>query len=182
MKERPILFSGPMVQAIREGRKTQTRRVVKPQPDFVNKLGVPFYPDGKGPVDYRLCPYGQTGDRLWVRETFAQIGVEGRGQATVFRASGEFDAEKWDMPQREWKGWKPSIFMPRWASRTTLEITGVHVQRLNEISEDDAREEGWHPADGQGPCEWYEDLWNSINGPGSWGANPWVWVIEFKRI
>jgi hypothetical protein len=72
--------------------------------------------------------------------------------------------------------------MPRWASRITLEIEAIRVEQLKEISEDDARAEGWHPSDGQGACEWYEDLWKDINGPGSWDANPWVWVIQFRRV
>lgn len=182
MKERPILFSSPMVRAILECRKTQTRRVVKPQPVSVNSCGVPFFPDGGGPVDYRLCPYGTVGSRLWVRETWAPTSVKDN---CVYLADfrdrrGDYWGSVASAPEDV--RWRPSIHMPRFASRITLEITGVRVERLQEISEDDARSEGWHPEDGQGPCEWYEDLWNTIHGPDSWSANPWVWVIEFRRI
>lgn len=214
IKERPILFSGPMVRAILEGRKTQTRRVVKPQPDYVNSLGVPFFPNGKGPVDYRLCPYGKPGDQLWVREKFEVV------RETCGYEVAEYDYFQWEEeiygpPQEALKDkcprggeralilyaadeeepvwrWKPSIYMPRWASRLTLEVTGVRVERLQEISNEDALAEGVlgdecltgkpYFADQPLPCMCYANLWESINGPGSWDANPWVWVVEFRKI
>lgn len=232
MKERPILFSGAMVRALLDGRKTQTRRVVKPQPPggtayvivdedpfgkgalCINSLGV----DGRGgPIPgeidaWRTCPYGTIGDRLWVRETFFDNNPGERDMEQVYyRADGEpdFDGES---ITRDGPGWTPSIHMPRWASRLTLEITGVRVERVQDISEADAWAEGYDEFDGvcgtcRGsgthpygyPCrceagrqlrsqtalEWYRDLWDSINGkrPGcSWEANPWVWVLEFRRV
>lgn len=180
--ERPILFSAPMVRAILEGRKTQTRRIVKHQP-------LPWVgpdPPGWPPP----CPYGQLGDRLWVRETWAQPTSLDPGP-TFYRADypscvpRQFE----NVPPAEAVRWRPSIHMPRWASRITLDVTGVRIERLQDISEADAMAEGVvethaHLRD-LGPCmEWcyaFEDLWTRINGAGSWNANPWVWVIEFKR-
>jgi hypothetical protein len=174
MKERPILFSGPMVRAILDGRKTQTRRVVKLRND---SCGDPIMPN-----DPRMpCPFGGPGDRLWVKETH---GPSAGGM--VYRADGGTacpDGGKW----------RPSIFMPRWASRITLEVTGVRVERLQDISQADAMAEGVTQGVYRGltgsivaTCEdqvveGYRELWQSINGPGSWDANPWVWVVEFKR-
>jgi hypothetical protein len=208
MKQRPILFSGPMVRAILEGRKTQTRRIVKPQPVFENKLGVAFWPDGMGPVDYRLCPYGQDGDRLWVKETF-QTGeyAQNEPRGAVYRATDP----DWETCEG-WK-WKPSIFMPRALSRITLEITGIRVQRLQDISEAAAMAEGIEQVgktfvhDGKtkrrdqaggvagDPIMAFAELWDSINDknpprgeirqgihPHSWQGNPWVWVIEFQPL
>ena len=190
MKERPMLFSGPMVRAILDGRKTQTRRLVKPQPNYVNTLGVPFYPDGKGPVDYRCCPYGQPGDRLWVKETFAYAGPEiNLVPGFVYRATDP------DWSTLVGFRWKPSIFCTRAASRITIEITAIRIERLNDISQEDALAEGmdvfedgagftvppngaWH----RNPEDAFRDLWQSINGPDSWSANPWVWVVEFKAL
>jgi len=174
MKEKPILFSGEMVRAILAGTKTQTRRVVKAKhvPFVSNLLG--GFLDGKW--NQRPMPYGRPGDHLWVRETFA---TDGAG-LLWWRAAGD------DQPKVG--NWKPSIHMPRWASRITLEITAVRCERLNDISEDDARAEG---VVAEPPKTWiyradyiaaYRTLWESINGPGSWAQNPWVWVIEFKRI
>lgn len=162
MKERPILFSGAMVRAILDGSKTQTRRVCKldvrggmPQPELDSLL--------------RCCPYGQPGDRLWVRETWAKTYVRQAGAEWFVYATGD--------NRTDYGGpWKPSIHMPRAASRITLEITGVRVERLGEISESDARAEGV-----QSVAE-FKELWASINGLGSWEANPWVWVVEFRRI
>lgn len=195
MKERPILFSGEMVRAILDGRKTQTRRIVKDSetdsriywnPIVVNEYGGWVNEHGSP----RPCRYGQPGDRLWVRETWSQDGrggtdAEGR-DAVYYRA---------DFPHPDvWEGfWKPSIHMPRWASRITLEVTSVRVTRLQEISDKDARAEGcpgWYhesypdqgEPDAKRPTEEFAELWESINGAGSWDLNPWVWVIEFKRI
>lgn len=213
MKERPILFSGPMVRAIREGRKTQTRRVVKPQPpDFVKAAcwsghdRLWNFTNGRT-VGLRnapaKCPYGMPGDRLWVKETWRpawhpelfcsvqyaadstyrkpEIHSEERGHrfAYLCEVSGD-NAEPWH----------PSIHMWREFSRITLEIVGVRVEQLNAISEADARAEGVEETfDTAGGCherttakENYAALWNDINGPGSWAANPWVWVLDFKRV
>jgi hypothetical protein len=202
MKEHPILFSGPMVRAILDGRKTMTRRAVKPQPrgDWSAQCFSDTNNDGKiwkwfsnplnsvslAMLDWFPCPYGQPEDWVWVRETFAAPfqhldGPEGR---TVFyRADGE---------KQDDGNWSPSIFMPRWASRITLEITGVRVERLWEISECDCDAEGVTLP----PSELYpyinrsyklkdqfRALWESINGKKyPWKSNPWVWVIEFKRL
>lgn len=202
MAERGILFSAPMVRALLAGTKTQTRRAVKPQP--IMRDGEPIWPkDARRPKGrgFEDCPYGRPGDRLWVRETWCQTSTHG----IVCRADGEISDE--------FGPWKPSIHMPRWASRITLEITDVRVERLQEISEADAIAEGierlkdhplgfpvWKVCDHQDgtpgvevldyvgrdwtkdPRRAYQALWLSINGPGSWDANPWVWVIEFRRI
>lgn len=193
MAERPILFSAPMVRALLAGTKTQTRRVVKARkcPDIGCELA-PSEIAGEEHLD-RLCPYGQPGDRLWVRETWAaphrydhlgpsNIPVD--GVRTHYAASED----------RGGLRWRPSIHMPRWASRITLEVVGVRVERLQDISQDDARAEGAPPSHTSidavsrefgypdFPRSWYAQLWDQINGPGSWDANPWVWVVEFKRI
>jgi hypothetical protein len=189
MKERPILFSGAMVRAILSGAKTQTRRIVKPQPEC---------------CDIRDSPYHK-GMRLWVREAWNFLGTDmmrhGRTHSTQdgvvkYLADGERRTinTKW----RNVEVWmarkpqsRPSIHMPRWASRITLEITSVRVERLQAISEADAAAEGCDgncpighlPAYMKGPLSYhYAQLWESINGPGSWEANPWVWVVEFRRI
>lgn len=191
MRERPILFSGPMVRAIIEGRKTVTRRVVKPQPDFLGSMtapNTPFKTLGAGLHGQIVCPYGQPGDRLWVRETFAVYGDE-KMAAIHYRADRPHHVGQKGM------GYKPSIHMPRWACRILLEITAVRVERLQEISEAQARAEGvQQDSDGwfdyQAPStqcctsavESFRTLWSSINGTESWTANPWVWVVEFKRV
>jgi hypothetical protein len=182
-KERPILFSGPMVRAILAGRKTQTRRIVKNQ-EWYNLKG--DYGDRLRGVD--RCPYGHPGERLWVRETWFCATGEPGPALCHYQADG-------DRP--EFKGlWKPSIHMFRWASRITLEITGVRVERLQDISEADAIAEGiakhsdqWidYPA-GKSAAGWsdprksFTSLWQSINGGDSWNANPWVWVVEFRKL
>ena len=194
MKERPILMSAPMVRALLAGTKSQTRLVVKPQPTHFSPTGVPrrVNPDG-GASAVIACPYGQPGDGLWVRESFAADKVAGRpllpGQRIVYRAD-------WDGLGDEDVRWTLSIHMPRWASRITLEVTGVRVERLQDISDADAIAEGIEPAaagywrlygraaDGdmdRSPRVAYRALWESINGPGSWNANPWVWCVEFKK-
>ena len=208
MKERPILFSGPMVRALLDGSKTQTRRAMKPQPtEFVGGPGVtlqdgspaPLIPldDSVEPYGREIaCPYGKLGDRLWVRETWHDASSSLHSCA-LYRADGI---------DLHWDKWAPSIHMPRWASRITLEITSVRVERLQDISEADALAEGIVecpiPADDEGPrrigymvgpddgksglsvtpIQAYRDLWESINGPESWAANPWVWAIEFRRL
>ena len=180
-KEHPILFSAPMVRALLNGSKTQTRRVVKPTPEWIGQSGVLSY-RGRVGLPHALSPYGQPGDRLWVRETWMDLrGVEGALGGAMYRATFG------NAP--EGGKWRPSIHMPRWASRITLEITSVRVERLQDISEADALEEGITyndlPNNGLAPRRartWYCSLWEQINGPGSWDANPWVWVIEFKRV
>lgn len=204
MKERPILFSAPMVRVILEGRKTQTRRVVKQQPvggttlvewNTTEKMFVPWnwhtggYPSG----GYRTgkpfaCKYGVPGDRLWVRETYRQFYTDGAiylADAGTHRLNASSEAEA----KRMWPGWKPSIHMPRKYSRIDLEVTGVRVERLQVISEADAKAEGvirneWSWDDGESPTtdrDGFECVWVAINGRDSWDANPWVWVVEFKR-
>jgi hypothetical protein len=197
MKEHPILFSGPMVKAILEGRKSQTRRVMKNHPDGVWGVDICGGEDGKNSVDtgkpwwkvggingLPKCPYGQPGDRLWVRETWAP-GMN-MPQPAIYRA---------DWPGDE-KGvrWKPSIHMPRWASRILLEVTDVRVQRVQEISEEDALAEGTRchldiEPKNHHDCSWsykehFEKLWDSINAKRGygWDVNPWVWAISFRRI
>lgn len=197
MKERPILFSGAMVRAILEGRKTVTRRVVKGlDPERLGETMTRAQwrqvnrelPESFG-ITY-FCPYGQPGDRLWVRESWARIRVvQAPGDEwTVYRECDN---------RTDYGGpWKPSIHMRRRDSRILLEITAVRVERLQDISEEQARSEG---VKGE-PCDharqacadigcWGDTakgafgfLWESLNGSGSWAANPWVWVVEFKRV
>lgn len=194
MKERPIIFSGLMVRAILDGRKTQTRRVL---PHGKYRLDLVAPADG-GPS---RCPFGQPGDRLWVREAHAVVPrtayARSEGVEQVLRPDDDHDAcvfrEGWERsrPGR----WRPSIHMPRWASRISLEIVGVRVERLKDISEDDAMAEGIQPfGDGNGfhvedgrhymssARESYRSLWEQINGAGSWDANPFVWAVEFRRV
>lgn len=181
MKERPILFSGPMVRAILEKRKTQTRRVIKPQPeawahDMVGwELAMPncrpLYPDS---FARSYCPYGQPGDRLWVRETWT-IPDPTDKRTVCYRSSND--------PITTGEKWKPSIYMPRWASRITLEITGVRVERLQDISESDAKAEGCpHYETPDGTCSYWFREYLKKHGHMEWDANPWVWVVEFKRV
>ena len=180
--ERPILFSGEMVKAILAGRKTQTRRVVKPQPDggpWPNAASHIEWCDLVADTDYYVasghCPYGKVGDRLWVRESWLRIGAS----ADVWYKADDVFLEG-STP------WRPSIHMPRWASRITLEIIGIRVEELRAISEEDAKREGvvaWHDtSNGTVYKPEFRALWDSINdkrGYG-WGMNPWVWVIEFE--
>lgn len=207
MKERPILFSGPMVRAIL-GRKTQTRRVVVPtqskprvaplrmEPWIIDgerqedDNGLPcwagFHPDYPGEAKWFTCPYGQPGDRLWVRETWwgtiAYTVPEGHEQRFVaYRATMKGDRS----PAADGK-WRPSIFMPRWASRITLEVTAVRVERVQDISEEDARAEGieWKNLPRSAWRNVFSRLWNEINAARGygWDTNPWVWVLTLKRI
>lgn len=223
VKERPILFSGAMVRAILSGQKTQTRRMVKGmalewlQPEM-------FTPEYVADPDNRMCPYGQPGDRLWVREAWgyrgSAISTEWPGIQKVaieYRADSqriEYERPSKDdsgLPkQREcradedyindyyngyltryWKQWRPSIHMSRWACRLVLEIVSVRVERLQDISSADALAEGvsCHPDHHHKPREsiysavgGFRELWESINGPESWSANPWVWVVELKKV
>lgn len=200
MSEHPILFSGEMVRAILEGRKTQTRRVLNPRP-FLEKSDKGEWwcldrsRNGYGKTNscwrvggepfWTYCPFGDCGDRLWVRETWA---MNEPPSGAIYRA----DAEAHNgFPAK----WKPSIFMPRQYSRISLEIAKIKVQRLQEISNEDARAEGVYACPHRGAtCGLFETgfnqcfgcayrvLWNQINGPRGfgWDTNPWVWVIEFK--
>ncbi|MBX3653245.1 MAG: hypothetical protein KF686_03610 [Ramlibacter sp.] len=226
--ERPILFSGTMVRAILEGRKTQTQRVVKPR----DLAWMDEHQGLREKSNVERCPYGKPGDRLWVRETLR------RGSSGVWHYLAD---EKeismlstdprcalmvsWAHHRDEDRNYCPSIHMPRWASRITLEITGVRVERLQAISEADAIAEGcksdqpvtwWQgykdsgeklgllhtQVQGDAPPDWmiephkmppkpwllrgarhyYQTLWGDINGADSWESNPWVWVVEFKRV
>ena len=196
MKERPILFSGPMVRAILEGRKTQTRRVVKPQPPtaFVtvrvedgtqaswclrNQSAFDL-PESAADWLTLRCPYGVPGDRLWVRETWGSCTTNGT-VCSGYRADVALRPEIEAGVDR----WRPSIHMPRWASRLLLEVKAVRVERLQEISEDDAFAEGISGGDWLGnPVGTYRELWDSINAKRghSWESNPWVWVVEFERV
>lgn len=197
MTERPIFFNATMVQAILAGRKTQTRRVLKP-PFELHSNGFITRPDGHGGrLGPYPCPYGRPGDRIWVRETFFYCNGSER---YLYRADSNLS-----LTQRiggdSASQWRPSIHMPRRACRIVLEITDVRVVRLQAISEADARAEGVEcvdNADGNllyrdyfldgyaySAQESYESLWNQLygfKGPTSWAANPWVWVVSFKRV
>ena len=204
MKERPILFSAPMVRAILEGRKTQTRRVVKIQPQAQPTSAKNLNNNGQqtwvSPTDmgslWQVCPYGQPGDRLWVRESFQPLLVEGVKWRDSNYKTGVGYAPNYvaTSPVIEFMDCghddeitprvTPSIFMPRWASRITLEITGVRVQRLQEISIEDALAEGITHSTFNAPRVEYQWLWDSINAKSGldWNKNPFVWAISFRRI
>ena len=231
MTSRPILFSAPMVRALLDGTKTQTRRVVKLQPKNGAALETGVYtainqrekerfanhdklllltstPDGKL---RQPCPYGQVGDQLWVRETWSPGDemvfntIKDDPETVLYRADksalgwdGKAMTIRYDTFAFNWEvmKWKPSIFMPRWASRITLEITGVRVERLQDISDSDCKAEGvqvensydftFSHVDREHHHELlqgsYATLWESLNGAGTWDLNPWVWVIEFKKV
>ena len=203
MKERPILFSGEMVRAILEGRKTQTRRVVKPQPykDFAfMPLSTELVGIGSPEKGWVRCPFGTPGDRLWVRETWrAWHPVNRYDEPLEWDIYPSIPAEKGDRSieyQATTEGpedipWRPSIHMPRWASRITLEITGVRVERLRAMSEEDALAEGFRgkkfghedpEADNWTNRAAFAEYWDSLSkGEFFWCDNPWVWVIEFKK-
>jgi hypothetical protein len=231
MKERPILFSAPMVRALLEGRKTQTRRVIKPQPkidesgnfcwngwNYGQNFDGPLIQAIASPIPSSrtkrvLCPYGKPGDRLWVRETWALTGRCADARVADYQIPEVSlidnliffaDADAYDVSTQSWRA---SIHMPRWASRINLEITGIRVERLTDISEEGAMAEGAKKFDdlpsihpyGQ-DSRWsmeaptstdeclgsarmaFANFWIKINGEESWSATPWVWVIELKRI
>ena len=207
-----------MVRVILDGRKTQTRRIVKPQPVPEPARASLLYEDqwiwesnsGKvgifQPSRFK-CPYGAVNSKLWVKETFMPDPPR---DGTWASTPWEDDMRLREIPERfrmkehviyrsTWDGselshWKPSIFMPSWASRITLEITGIRVERLQEITEQDVAAEGlrqdenglwtWgnYPSGSSNPVYAYQLLWESVNGPDSWTANPWVWVITFKKL
>lgn len=212
-KERPILFKTEMVEGILDGRKTQTRRGLKEGqlvnlPKMVDHL---IFMEGQfwaclmdgvriGSIDIK-CPFGQPGDRLWVKETFAYFDADKENAGYVYKASE--NGQAWASNDPSWK-WKPSLFMPREASRINLEITDIRVERLLSISEEDAIAEGvklmmYQNWDNQSFYQNYTykggndkyfpsvkssymSLWDSINGKDSHKLNPWLWVIEFKHI
>jgi len=233
IKEKPILFSGPMVRAILEGKKTQTRRVMKPQVESFGENGwkwdghAPNSPYGayasthQDPISLNIFvgssnPYGQRGDRLWVRETFtieSNFNVDGMkeypppfkdGRPAKTTSCPEY-GEYWEQchyratdpePELSYEDmdgpgcrWKPSIHMPRWASRINLEITDIRVERVQDISEQDAKAEGVQKVMAFiGFTKNFKELWDEINGKPrangidiSWEANPWVWVVTFKK-
>jgi len=216
VKERPILYNAQMVRAVLADQKKQTRRAVNPQP-FADPNGHGWQWHG-GPALERAgygapyihcdlgehferamlaaCPHGTVGDRLWVRETHAIVPRTAyrcsEGVQQVLRPDDDHDAAifRASFDRSGNPGWRPSIHMPRWASRLTLEITGVRVERLQAISEADARAEGCSGghaaipgyAYNATPGERFIALWKSIYGPASWDADPWMWVIDFKRL
>lgn len=212
-RELPILFSGPMVRAILDGRKTVTRRLVSPRPpavpDVVRISGSDYgiFSDSRAlPSEFRVsgpvwavrqlmgrepewkCPYGAAGTRLWVRETWGLWDTQpsdGPERARVF-----YRATDGDRHELRHQLWRPSIFMPRWASRLTLEVVGVHIERLQEITEEGALAEGVESItleDVPRPAAWscrhdFSRLWDAINGKRApWEENPFVWVVDFRR-
>ncbi|WP_213308279.1 hypothetical protein [Paraburkholderia sacchari] len=201
MKERPILFSAPMVRAILDGRKTQTRRVFGP----AMRLFAESY-DVEKDLQLKLCPYGQPGDHLWVRESFWGCDAPGYGDTPCVVYDDEWHGKVYRPAEvRPWAprfGRIPSIHMPRNFSRITLEVTGVRAERLQEINEQDAIAEGVEPYAiyGGKVASWkgsaamdaaretardaYRDLWDSLNAARGfgWDVNPWVWAVAFKRI
>jgi hypothetical protein len=214
MKERPILFSGAMVLALLDGSKTQTRRVVKPQPPAETQSVLTYYHpdprehfygfDGDALMDWaKPCPYGEKGDCLYVRETWQHsnhpLGPYDEDCHVFYRADYLDDPHGADgekSPEGRYRDWRPSIHMPRYASRITLEVTGVRVERLQDISEADSiaegiesGPEGFHVDGGRhfhaaSARESYFSLWDSLNAARGYGSdiNPWVWVVEFKRV
>lgn len=222
MKTKPILFSGAMVRAILEGKKTQTRRIMKVQPDCLGALEnspggelVYHWPHSNTQIYYCKCPYGQPGDGLWVRETWRTEELSDGLDGIRYKADGFFipiknteeASDAWgaaNMNKQLWEKdlWKPSIFMPRWASRIKLEIIGVRVARVQEIDRADAKAEGvsnlwsWdEKRNAKHPEHFrravlnpyvanYSVLWDEINAERGfgWDVNPWVWVVEFKRV
>ena len=197
MIERGMIFNAEMVRAILDGRKTQTRRIVKLQPDEDGLAKVTNGPwVDTSERNYR-CPFGDVGDRIWVRETWAEAGASAPN-LKLYRANypEHLPSHYENVPPANEIRWTPSIHMPRWASRILLETTDVRVERLNAMSERDAQAEGvgklrggywqhyqpgWtqHQLSARGS---FVTLWKSIYGEESWNFNPWVWVIEFKRI
>lgn len=210
MKERGMIFNGEMVRAILDGRKTQTRRPIKWKQTRFTEIGEredgskwPWSEDAEHACDFwHPCPFGAVGDRIWVRETWARYNIDQNSHDLAYRAT---TPAYWPEEGR----WRPSIHMPRWASRILLEITNVRIERLNAISPEDAESEGLECTNFTGfgdepglpsypepdvyfdplkkqwkeyPPEAFAGLWESIYGEGSWKANPWVWVIEFKRV
>ena len=200
---KPIIFSGPMVRAILEGNKTQTRRALRSQPPdwatghddvwpWVHFTGAdPFH--GNPVMWTAKCPYGEPGNHLWVRETFAYYyagpNFTGNTGKVYYKADGDLSDRVKERDCVEPR-WRPSIFMPRWASRITLEIISVRVERVQDISHEDALAEGIDPdaplnnyGTGSAHRDTFAELWDSINAKRgySWDSDSWVWVIEFKQ-
>lgn len=222
MKERGMIFNGEMVRALLDGRKTQTRRPIKWKQTRFTEIGEredgskwPWSEDAEHACDFwHPCPFGAVGDRIWVRETFQGPLFDydlmdsyckdstpfEKSEFCVYKADGVPAPEFYDADDELHCCWRPSIHMPRWASRILLEITGVRVERLNAISEEDAEAEGIDMEalyDSQDCYDCIADhnmtgrptvtgafkyLWESIYGEEGWKSNPWVWVIEFKRV
>ena len=200
MKERPLPFSALMVCATLAGEKTQTRRTngldyfAQNDPDNWKCVritdGFAYFVYKNSPVERAVrCPYGHPGDQLWVREAW-------RAPAGIFDSKKPRDIRPGTPIRYEADGcntngtfspgrYRPPMFMPRWFSRITLDVIGISVERLHDISRGDAMDEGCpfpNMAQGDDPRKWYAQLWESLNGSGSWEANPWVWVIEFRKI
>ena len=200
MKERGVVFNDDMVRAILEGRKTQTRRPVKNvRADNCLVIRKPtkkrngVYTHVMDAPKHGLCPFGNVGDRIWVRETFNAFWLDNdviqeiKDGVSLASELCDYKADYSDSSKPA-EGWTPSIHMPRWASRILLEITDVRVERLHDMSEADAKAEGASPATYKiTPPEavyrvGFGDIWRSIYGQDNWLSNPWVWVIEFERI
>lgn len=200
-RERPILFSGPMVKAILAGTKTQTRRLI--QPRHLNGTGFPMptlaHAESLTACIGQFCPYGVPGDRLWVRETWCLAHPDYHSEEEGLRKGRPVLDGRWchyaatdDVDMSDGPGWRPSIFMPRWASRLTLEVLAVRVQRLQDTSDEDIQAEGIAPeyVSGPGAADFamqrrlaLAELWDKINGKRApWASNPWVWVVTFKRL
>lgn len=218
MKERGMIFNSEMVRAILDGRKTQTRRIMKEQPVLNGNFyevfgsawskGMTSIPAVPGHSLSTRCPFGAVGDRIWVRETFQGPLFDydlmdsyckdptpfEKPEFCVYKADGVPAPEFYDADDELHCCWRPSIHMPRWASRILLEITDVRVERLNAISQADAIAEGAPPSHPSIDCvsqeygfpdfsrSWFGQTWQHIYGEESWDANPWGWVIEFKRV
>jgi hypothetical protein len=201
-RELPVIFSAPMIKAILAGTKTQTRRAIKPQPTLEAKSagvihsssdsnGLWAWLDSADLTEAGFtkdkafrCRYGAPGDTLWCRETWRpapEFLSQCAGPRDIRYAASVSEAE-WATSK-----WRPSIHMPRWASRITLRVTDIRIERLNDISSEDAAAEGWPGPDDGGsirssyPIAWYAGLWEQINGADSWARNDWVWSVTFKR-
>jgi hypothetical protein len=192
MRERPILFSGPMVRALLAGTKTQTRRIIKPQPPASTGYLINEDPEGKGHLcvsdlgesgefhagvdPWRRCPYGQPGDRLWVKEGFLRSRDIGE-RHMYLDDPGVEAAEEHTSCQLPWRRMSP-LYMPRWFSRLTLEVVEVRAERLQSMTPDDAR------AECGGVVGSFTALWDSINAKRGypWASNPWVWALTLRRL
>lgn len=204
VRERPILFTMEMVQAILDGKKFQTRRLIKPKnpPDghwMVESVGgqhqLTHWDNDTAETSPIACPYGRPGERLWVKETWQHLNNQNGERAELLpnqnSASCFYRADESNPAALPMSGkWRNSLFMPRWASRLSLKLTEVRAERLQDISAEDALEEGvgyqsnprYQPRAGASdPIDAYRHLWEKINGPGSWDANPWVWVLKFTK-
>lgn len=196
---KPIIFSAPMVRAILSGRKSQTRRIVKPQPELCSGCQSCDFKCNHFVYPLPKCPYGNIETKLWIRETW-RPAMSDSHQCYAYRADLSYKCGK-PMPDdcENILNWRPSIFMPKEAARIFLEVSQVQIQRLHDISEEDALSEGIEPLDddqnqyipaiannnayiASSAKEAFQELWQSINGSESWKSNPWVWVISFEQI